>query len=217
MSISILQHMVRRESVLLPLTDEELEAIQLFQMKALNVASAKKLQNSIPFCSVSFSSGDGSVASFNSNTPEMEEIEVLALRFRFFFADKEPTHVFKILNLLSKKATDKWAKNYISYLRSWHKDFLSLTHVSKQFGYPVKNEEIINLWFNAEFFHQDKNKRNQLNQINSLISKEASLFQLNTGLRLCISNIENIYRVIHKVTVNHQIICTPNHHFERNV
>ncbi|MDO8769015.1 MAG: hypothetical protein Q7K57_09980 [Burkholderiaceae bacterium] len=215
MSISIFPHMIRRETALEPLTIEELNTIKLFQEKALNVANAKRLQNSNPFCSFLINRADKSVESFESNTPEIEKIEVLALRFRFFFAEKEPTHVFKILNLLTRKAKDDWAKNYIAYLRSWHKDFLSRTNTSQAFGQPTKNEEIINLWFNAEFFHQDPDKKRQLDELNSSISKEASLFQLNTGLRLCISNIENIYTVIHKITETHQFICTPNHHFQR--
>lgn len=217
MSITVFPYLVSRQSALLPLSEEELEAIKLFKEKALKLGSARDNQGQPPMAKFTIDRTNNSVISFESNVPEIEKIESISIRFRFFFADKEPTHIFKILNLLAKKSTDQWAKNYIARIRAWHKAFLEQTDTSEKLGYPVKNEEIINLWFNSEIFHQDKEKKRKLEEINKNISHEASLFQLNTALRMCTSNIESIYRIIYKTDNEHHFIYTPNHHFESSL
>ncbi len=217
MSIIVSPYLVSRQSALLPLTEEEVDVILLFKEKALKLGSTRNNQRQFPIAKFTIDKLNGSVIAFESNVPKIETIENISLKFRFFFAEKEPTHVYKILNLLSRKATDQWAKNYIARLRVWHKAFLEGTETSEKFGYPVKNEEIINLWFNSEIFHQDKEKRKKLDEINEKISHEASLFQLNTALRLCTSNIESIYRIVYKTEKEHQFIYTPNHHYENGL
>jgi len=217
MSIIIFPYLVSRQSALLPLAEEEFEAILLFKEKALKLGHARNNQNQLPIAKFTIDKSSERVISFESNIPDIEKIENIALKFRFFFADKEPTHIYKILNLLSKKSTDQWAKNYIARVRLLHKTFLERADTSEKFGHPVKNDEIINLWFNSDIFHQDKVKREKLDEINNVLGQEASLFQLNTALRMCTNNIESIYRMIHKTDKDHQFIYTPSHHFENDL
>jgi len=215
MSITIFPYLVSHKSALTPLTDDELRAFDLFREKAERLRLALKGAK-IPIAKYTIETSSNKVVEFASNNPKFDEIELLAVKFRFFFAEKEPTHVFKVLNILSRRATDSWAKNYISTIRQWHKDFLNQSDTSNMFGHPVSNEKIINLWFNSEIFHQDEEKIAQLSSVNAKIGKEASIHQLNIALGLCATNVDAIYRVIHKTTKEHQFLYTPSHHFERS-
>lgn len=215
MCITIFPYLVSHESALTPLTDDELMAFNLFREKAERLYGALK-GSQFPVAKYTIEKNSKKVVGFESNNPEFNEIELLAVKFRFFYAEKEPTHVFKVLNILSRHATDPWAKNYISTIRLWHKEFLDKSDTSKIFGHPVSNENIINLWFNSEIFHQDQEKIAQLSRINANIGKEASIHQLNTSLRLCTTNVYDIYRMIYKTTKEHQFIYTPSHHFDRS-
>ncbi len=215
MCITIFPYLVSHKSALTPLTDDELRAFSLFREKAERLRLALK-GTKPPIAKYTIDKSSNKVVGFASNNPEFDEIELLAVKFRFFFAEKEPTHVFRVLNILSKCATDPWAKNYISRIRLWHKEFLDMSDTSNVFNHPVSNEKIINLWFNSEIFHQDEEKIAQLSYVNKKIGKEASIHQLNTALRLCTTNVDAIYRTIHKTTKEHQFIYTPSHHFERS-
>ena len=215
MCITIFPYLVSHKSTLKELTVDELRAFALFREKAERLHLTLK-DTKLPIATYTIDRSSNKVVKFSSNNPAFDEIELLSVKFRFFFAEKEPTHVFKVINILSKCATDPWAKNYISIIRLWHKKFLEKSDTSSIFGHRISNERIINLWFNSEIFHQDEEKITQLSCINENIGKEASIHQLNTALRLCATNVDAIYRIIHKTTKEHQFIYTPSHHFERS-
>jgi len=212
MSITIHPHLVRRQTAVSSLTVDEARSIDLFNEKARMLKEGKREQCHIPLAKFTMDA-QGACLRFEGNTPARSSVEVLATRYRFFFADKEPTHAFKIFNLLYKKAEDPWARNYIAFLRAQLNSFLNDCSISSKIGFPIKNKEIIDLWFNAEIFHIDQPKRERLAEINRHVSDEASLFQLNTALRLCTSNIEALFHITHQTNPVHLFIYTPNHHF----
>ncbi|MEW6444484.1 MAG: hypothetical protein AB1479_00380 [Pseudomonadota bacterium] len=214
MCITIFPHLVSHKSAIEQLTDDELRTFKLFREKTERLYRAMK-GTKIPIAKYTIERSSKKVVAFESRNPRFDEIELLAIKFRFFFAEKEPTYVFKVLNILSRCATDPWAKNYISRIRLWHREFLDQTDTSGKFGHPVSNEKIINLWFNSEIFHQDEEKSTQLNYVNEKIGVEASIYQLNIALRLCTTNVIAIYNTIHKTSKEHPFIYTPSHHFER--
>lgn len=84
-------------------------------------------------------------ATFEANTPDIDHIQNLALKFRFFYADREPTKLESIINLLRRQAQDEWARNYLDLLRMQYNGIMNSCDISKNMGLAVSNREIINL------------------------------------------------------------------------
>lgn len=204
--------MVSRETDMESLSDEELRTIALFKERALDLMESQKKYQNIPMSSYS-RNPDTRVESFQANAPDIDHIIILSTKFRFFFADKEPTQFETVANLLRNKAKDEWARNYIDRVKLWYKESMKSTDTTGSLGHPVKNREIINIWFNSRFFHSDLSKRSKLDNIHQSVGEGASLFQLYLAIVKCSTNIQYLYSVVHKLQDDNQCLCTPNHHF----
>ncbi|MDE1247919.1 hypothetical protein [Vibrio aestuarianus] len=215
--LEISEVFIRRKSKLNALKTNELESIIEFQKRALQFETAMK-RYYIGAIAKHQISDDYNVkkSTFVANTPDAEHIENLALKFRFFYADKEKTKVEKIINLLRQSVQDDWAKSYLDRLRAQYNGIMNRSDMSGQMGHPVTNREVINLWFNSEFFHSDLGKRRKLESINEIISDKVSLFQLYTAISGISSQINSLYAVVHKVSSEHGYIYTPDHNFSRD-
>lgn len=207
--------MVSRETDMEPLSDRELKIITLFKERAIDLSEFQKKYQNIPMSSYS-QNPDTRIDSFQANTPDVDHIIILATKFRFFFADKEPTQFETVANLLRNKAKDEWARNYIDRVKLWYKESMKSTDTTGNLGYPVTNREILNLWFNSRFFHSDVPKRSKLDGIHQTVGESASLFQLYLAIVKCSTNIGYLYSVVHKLQGDNQCLCTPNHHFRLN-
>lgn len=105
---------------------------------------------------------------------------------------------------------------YLDLLRMQYNGIMNSCDISKNMGLAVSNREIINLWFNSDFFHSDVDKRKKLNDINQSISEEVSLFQLYLAITSVSVQLKLVYAVTHRISLDENIICTPNHHFKQN-
>jgi hypothetical protein len=207
--------MVSRETEMELLSDEELRDIALFKERVLDLSESKKKYKINPWSRYSINP-EMRVDTFYANTPDIDHIIILAIKFRFFYAQTERIQFEKIANLLRKKAKDEWARNYIDRVKSWYKLSMNSTGTTGKLGHPITNREIINLWFNSKFFHPDVSKRIKLDDIHKAVGEKASLFQLYLAIVTCSNNIQLLYSVAHKLQVDNQCLCTPNHHFEIN-
>ncbi len=212
--LNIPDFLIERETELSSLRDNELSAILEFKKRAEEFEIAMKRYYKGAISSRQITDDiDIKKSTFKANTPDIEHIEYLALKFRFFYAEKEPTRVERIIGILRKNAKDEWAKNYIDRLRALYLNAMNRTRMSSEMGYSVSNREIINLWFNSEFFHSDIDKRERLQLINNAISGKVSLFQLYTAISGVSTQINSLYAVVHQVSNESCLIYTPNHHF----
>ncbi|HFG1603875.1 TPA: hypothetical protein ACGFXT_003440, partial [Vibrio cholerae] len=212
--MNIPDFLIERETELSFLRDDELSAILEFKKRAeeFDIAMRRYYKGAISSCQIA-DDIDIKKSTFKANTPDLEHIEYLALKFRFFYAEKEPTRFERIIGILRRNAKDEWAKNYIDRLRALYINAMKNTRLSSEMGYSVSNREIINLWFNSEFFHSDIDKRERLQFINTSISGKVSLFQLYTAISGVSNQINSLYAVVHQVSNDCCFIYTPNHHF----
>ncbi|MFC1589678.1 hypothetical protein ACFL3P_05370 [Pseudomonadota bacterium] len=213
--MNILPHMISHVTEIEPLSDIEIEQINLYKERAVDLSLSQEKYQNIPISSYSTNHGNRT-DSFESNTPEIDHIIILATKFRFFYAEKERTQFEKVANLLRNKAKDEWARNYIDHIKLWYKDAMKSTDATGNLGHPVTNREILNLWFNSKFFHSDSDKRNKLDDIHQSVGEGASLFQLYLAIVKCSTNIQYLYSVVHQLNNEANILCTPNHHFRLN-
>jgi hypothetical protein len=214
MPLPILDHMIRRQSSIVGMGTEEFSNVVLFRERVEKLASAQRKYQGIPI-SRATSTAKPDEFTFEANTPDIEEVASLARNFRFFYADKEPTQFQKILTKVRRCTHDEWACGYMDWLAEQYKEAMKAVQVSAELGHPVSNRRIIDLWFNSEFFHSEKSKKQELADIHAAIGEMPSLFQLYVAIARCSSFVRDLYTVVHVLDVGHQFVYTPNHHFGR--
>ncbi len=97
----------------------------------------------------------------------MKPLNQLLMRFRHFWLQKEPCNFFNILGIVNRYVTD--AHSHTQFLKeSWTNGVFHSTNVII-FGSPLKAEKLIDVWFNAEFFHNDDNKKIELDNLTNEI------------------------------------------------
>jgi len=206
--------MTRRQSPVFRMDADEFLDIALFRERVEKLASSQRRYQGIPI-SLTMPTEMPDEFTFEANTPDVEEVASLARNFRFFYAEKEPTQFQKILTKVRRRTQDEWAGGYIDWLGEQYKEAMKATQVSAHLGHPVSNRRMIDLWFNSEFFHSEKSKKQELVDIHEAIGEIPSLFQLYVAIARCSSFVKNLYAVVHVLDVGHQFVYTPNHHFGR--
>lgn len=214
MPLPVLPHMTKRQSPVIGMETGEFSDVALFRERVEKLATSQRKYQGIPISKTTRSAESGE-ATFEANTPHVDEVASLALKFRFFFADKEPTQFQKILTKVRRRVQDEWACGYMEWLAEQYKEAMKASQVSANLGRAVPNRTIIDLWFNSEFFHSDSYKREELIDIHATIGEVPSLFQLHVAIAHCSSYIRMLYSVVHVLNVEHQFIYSPNHHFGR--
>lgn len=112
---------------------------------------------------------------FEIKVPDEETIKSFLLSFRVFYMEGEHTNFYSIYNLLYKKILDKKVRNDLATIRSNYTKALNTSFISINFlGKSYLPKDIVDLWFNAEYFHTDIEKVKELDKI--VISPGKSLF-----------------------------------------
>jgi len=107
--------------------------------------------------------------------PDEETIKSFLLSFRVFYMEGEHTNFYSICNLLYKKILDKKVRNDMVTIRSNYTKALNTSFIGINFlGKSYSPKDIVDLWFNAEYFHTDIEKVKELDKI--VISPGKSLF-----------------------------------------
>jgi hypothetical protein len=214
MSITIFPHLVRRETRLEMVTDDEFHAIENFKIRVEQLNDTKSKGRLVPISKTSVDE-HGNVVAYENNLPDTEHILAIAVRFRLLFAQKEPTQFEKIVNIIRRRAVDEWAQNYIENIRYCYLEAMKSDGTSFKLGAIIENQQMISLWFNSEFFHSDLEKKKQLTDINAIIGEQGSLFHLYIAIRRCSADIIRMYVLLHRFQRDHAFIYTPNHHFRK--
>ena len=199
-------HMVSHVTNVITMTEAEMAQIELFKEKAEDLFLSQAKYQNIPISLYDNNSG------FSANTPDLDHVLNLALKFRFFFADKEPTQFEKLITIIRCKTNDKLTISYIDWLRLQYKFSMKNAEITSVFGSVVSNRYIIGLWFNSRFFHSDLVKRKELNHIHETVGEDVSLFQLYNAITSCSEHVRALYTIIHRLN-NDFVLCTPNHDF----
>jgi hypothetical protein len=112
---------------------------------------------------------------FEIKVPDEETIKSFLLSFRVFYMEGEHINFYSICNLLYKKILDKKVRNDMVTIRSNYTKALNTSFIGINFlGKSYSPKDIVDLWFNAEYFHTDIEKVKELDKI--VISPGKSLF-----------------------------------------
>jgi len=116
---------------------------------------------------------------FESKLPQEEQISEFLMAFRFFFLQKEPTHFPKVLNLIGKHTNNPDARKAFKMFRTQWDNYLFGKALEIKFNdKPVTSSLLIDLWFNAHYFHSDEKKEQELNSLKEMFSEGFAKYML---------------------------------------
>jgi len=107
----------------------------------------------------------------NSTLPNVYRLKGFYADYRIFYLQNERTNIFKFMKYLSS-LTDNI--EYHEFIKKEKKEFRSKTVENdwlKIDGKKLDTAEILDLWFNAEIFHNDKAKILRLNRVRNSMSE----------------------------------------------
>jgi len=172
--------------------DIDWELIKLFRKRFLTLwDNLKDLQ--LGFISINIHKNTNGKYDGNSTLPNLHRLKGFYTDYRHFYLQSERTNIFKFIKYLSS-LTD--CNEYHEFLKNEKKDFRSMTVENswlKIDDKKLETAEILDLWFNAEIFHNDVNKIIRLNRVRDSMSE--SLWK--TLVFMCVYDtslkIRNIY------------------------
>jgi len=147
--------------------------------------------------------------SGNANTPNDQSLLPLYLAFRHFYLEKEPGNFLKVANIIGNCSTDENLKVFLKKLKSQWRGTLSNDSWLKYKGDPVSAKTVLNLWFNAHFFHSELEKELELEELNSALSTEISRYCLFMAVHDAGLSVGNLYESIAALGENGGSISFP--------
>jgi len=95
------------------------------------------------------------------------------MAFRFFYLQKEPSNFLRVANIIDHRVSLDVVSRHLRGLKEqWHGAM-----ARRGLNVKVNDEELtagllIDLWFNAHYFHSDAGKEERIRQINAILSTD---------------------------------------------
>jgi len=134
---------------------------------------------------------------FEIKVPDEEAIKSFLLSFRVFYMEGEYTNFYSICNLFYKKILDKKVRNDLvtirpNYTKALNTSFIGINFIEKSYS----PREIVDLWFNAEYFHTDIEKVKELDKIVILPGKSLFFYLLIDAVITLTNQISMLKEII---------------------
>ncbi len=108
----------------------------------------------------------------DSTLPTIHRLKGFYTDYRHFYNQNDRTHIFKMMNYL-KAMTD--STDYHNFIKKEKSDFKS-SFIENNWlnisGKKLHTSEVLDLWFNAEIFHDDLEKMKRLDQVRNSMSEK---------------------------------------------
>jgi hypothetical protein len=182
------------------LTSEELRDIRLFIRRAKEYQESKLLRDRGFKIHMNVKYEKGSALKFTTTLPEEDLLKSFLMSFRFFYLEKEPSNFLHILNILKRKSeNDLVVQQLDKYKKQWNGAFEREQYSIKINGVLLTSKYMMDLWFNAHYFHSDSNKQEKLNELNNLLSQEGSKYLLVDSVLLATEAIFNVAKSVEQL------------------
>lgn len=130
--------------------------------------------------------------------PPEENLRSLYMAFRFFYGEKEPSNFNRVANILKKTSGDELFQQFIENLKQQYSGSLYRKHIMqvKVNGEEVTTKRLLDLWFNANYFHSDEKKENDLKIWNETLSQDLSRFILANAVYEACKAVIRLYKAM---------------------
>lgn len=145
----------------------------------------------------------------DGNLQDPLALEAMYRRFRFFILNDEPSNYFRLLKLLSAASNDElWHR----HLRVERKGFFQSR--SLDFAFITANEkytpaEVINVWFNAYYFHDEAVEREKLAAFEKIVSRDGAKVLLWECVWNSIGKIKSMAWLLRDASPKNPVVYVP--------
>ena len=174
-----------------------IERLELFSTRASELADTRLIRRDFrPGMTIRYERMSGTV--FETSQPVEGDLRSFLLTFRKFVSNDEPVYLNRIYNLCRRCFTSQELKGYLIQSRAAWKDALH----GKGFSIVldkgrVTPEEVLNLWINGWYFHDDEEKLRRL----KLLIPEQRIFARWLFLDFIAEATRQIFYVENVITV----------------
>jgi hypothetical protein len=162
-----------------PLTKEELVCVKQFLKKARELQSTHIISNGDSGISMKSLFENGRNVKVKVSLPPEENLRSLYMAFRFFYLSKEKSNFLRVANIIKRKIDSELANNHIDWLKDMWSGALAVKqvhiHVNEKLITPAI---LIDLWFNAYYFHADDGKEKELSNLAVALTIDVCRFML---------------------------------------
>ena len=146
----------------------------------------------------------------NSTLPKIHRLKGFYTDYRHFYLQNEKTNIFKIMKYLTSLSDSREYHNFIKQEKKKYKsDFIENNWLNIQ-GKILTTNEVLDLWFNAEIFHNDDNKVKRLNIIRKLMNEDLWKFIVFMAVYDTSLIIRNIHWSQKDLSENNLFVKMPN-------
>lgn len=186
------------------LRKEDWETLRLFCDKARRLAATKLASAQTQEIRGRIGYGRENGLSFESELPAEEVISEFLMAFRFFYLQNEPTHFPKILGLISKHTQKEDVRKALkSFGKNWRDSLFGRTLNIRYNDSEVTSALLLDLWFNAYYFHQNQTKREELDQIIEIFSERFAKYMLLDSAITAAHEVFKIFEGVHEIVDKH--------------
>ncbi|WP_141454069.1 hypothetical protein [Pseudoxanthomonas sp. z9] len=155
--------------------EPDLSQLRLFHDRVVALAGTRLVKGGQSNINASLRLEAGKDLARQVVLPPEEQVAQFLMAFRFFYMKSEMTHFPRIVNLVSRYAAPPAPEVFRSIKARWEHSCSVQLRIN---GKPISSGKLIDLWFNAHYFHGEQAKREQLDGMNALLSHDLSKFML---------------------------------------
>lgn len=141
------------------ITPGDFETLTLFHQRVVNLANTKLVKGADSNIRASIKIQTGSGLQLTTALPPEEQVAQFLMAFRFFHLKKEKTHFQKVLFIVAKYAGPEFRDVSAVIKRQWDQ---SSSTTMKLNGETITSSKLIDLWFNAHYFHGELRRQKEL-------------------------------------------------------
>jgi hypothetical protein len=161
------------------LTGSELKCIKLFLKRAKELYQTHIVSGNKSKISSNIKAEKGSSVQFSVSLPDEEYLRSFYMAFRFFYLKKEKSHFLRITNIVKRRTDNELSKKYIEKLEDMWNGALARQQMQIYIdGKEITPTMLIDLWFNAHYFHSDEFKNKNLSNLKKALSINQCRFML---------------------------------------
>lgn len=145
-----------------------------------------------------------------TNIPQYKDLKLFFNDFRFFYNEKDSTFFLKFRKLISKAIIGEHEKAYLKSLKHQWQMAMSRKHLLDFIQKEISGKKLLELWFNAKYFHPDPVKRKELKRLNNLLSEDLTRSFLYHTVILAGAPVGLLYKAIEPLEPGNLFISVPD-------
>lgn len=178
------------------LEPSEKDCIAAFQRRCKGIQDTRVLKETGRIrARLNWSVGNPFVGRFM--LPAEEDLRSFYMAFRFFYMEREKSNFLRVANIVSRRAQNGLVDRHIKALKEqWHGVLERKGWNIKLNGQELTAKLLIDLWFNAHYFHGDDKKQKELDDLNTILSTEFNKYLLADAVFTGTKSVLKLYEAL---------------------